>query len=112
MTDIYFTQNADHKITGFVSSGHSGFARRGRDIGCAAISALTITAVNSIEQIAKADADVKQDVRTGRISLHLKSEPTEKTETILRSLLLGLKGIEADYGGRHCKVTVKEELQC
>ena len=112
MTEIYFTQNADHKITGFISSGHSGFARRGRDIVCAAISALTITAVNSIEKIAQAEADVTQDIKTGKITLRLKSEPTDKTETILRSLVLGLQGIEAEYGGRHCKVTFKEELQC
>ena len=112
MTDIIFTQNADHKITGFVSKGHAGFARKGKDIVCAAISVLTINAINAIEEIAKAEADVVQDGKEGLIKLRLLSEPDEKTETILRSLILGLKGVSADYGGRYCKVTIEEEVQC
>ena len=112
MTEVIFTQNADHKITGFISRGHAGFARRGKDVVCAAISVLTINAVNSIEKIAKAEADVVQDKKGGQISFRLLSEPDDKTETILRSLILGLKGVVADYGGRYCKVTIEEEEQC
>lgn len=112
MTEILFRQNADHKITGFVSTGHAGYDRKGRDIVCAAISVLTINAVNSIEKIAKADAEVEQDEKSGRIALKLLSDPTEKTETIFRSLILGLRGVMSDYGGRYCKVTIEEEVQC
>ncbi len=112
MTDIIFTQNADHKIIGFESKGHAGFAGKGKDIVCAAISVLTINAVNSIEKIAKAEADVVQDGKEGLIKLRLLSEPDVKTETILRSLILGLKEVSADYGGRYCKVTIEEEVQC
>ncbi|MCR5595899.1 MAG: ribosomal-processing cysteine protease Prp [Lachnospiraceae bacterium] len=112
MTEVFFTLNADHKITGFKTLGHAGYKRRGKDIVCSAISALTITAVNSIEEVAKADAEVITDEKTGMISLKLRSLPDDRTETIFRSLILGLKGISAEYEGRYCKVTIKEELQC
>ena len=112
MTEVIFTENADHKITGFVSSGHAEYSRRGHDIVCAAISILTINSVNAIEKIAKADAEVEQDGKTGRISLKLISEPDIRTETILRSLVMGLREVSAEYGGKYCKVTIDEEVQC
>ena len=111
MTEVFFTENVDHKITGFKSVGHAGFKKRGKDVVCAAISVLTINTENSLEKLAKADMDVTEDEKNGVISVHLKSEPDEKTEILFRSLLMGLKDTSAEYGDRYCKVTFKEELQ-
>lgn len=112
MTVVYFTENTDRKIIGFTSHGHAGYKKRGPDIVCAAISILTINAVNSLDEIAGADLVHSEDQKEGIISVKLKSRPDEKTETIFRSLILGLKGISAEYGSKYCKVTVKEEIQC
>ncbi len=112
MTEVSFRLNADRKITGFTSSGHAGYRKKGQDIVCSAISVLVITAENALEEVAGADVDTRADEKEGRISVDLRSDPDEKTETIFRSLELGLRGVSAEYGGRYCKVTIEEEKPC
>ena len=46
---------------GFRSSGHAGYAEEGSDIICAAVSALTVNAINSIDELTDDAADVRQD---------------------------------------------------
>lgn len=43
---------------GFELSGHSGFAREGRDIVCAAVSSAVYLAVNTLTDAFKIDADI------------------------------------------------------
>ncbi len=56
---------------GFRSSGHAGYAEEGTDIICAAVSALTVNAINSIDELTDDAVDVRQD---DRIDLELSSE--------------------------------------
>ena len=37
-------------FTGFACKGHAGYAAAGKDIVCAAVSALTTTCVNALER--------------------------------------------------------------
>ena len=37
----------------FISKGHAGYAEEGQEIICAAVSALVINTVNSLEQLTK-----------------------------------------------------------
>ena len=112
MTEIYFFENADHKLTGFKSTGHAGYRKWGPDIVCAGISVLTTNTVNSLEEIAKADMDIIRDPKGPVFSMTLRSQPDSNTETLLRSMFLGIQGISAEYGSRFCKVTIKEEVKC
>ena len=109
MTQIIFLKDADHNFIGFECDGHSGFARRGKDIVCAAISALTINAVNSLDELIGAELDVQTDEKTGYISCKLLSDSNEKTNLIFGSLELGMLGIARDYGSKYCKVNYKED---
>lgn len=45
-------QRAGETVTGFECKGHSGYAEEGRDIVCAAVSALTTACVNALETVA------------------------------------------------------------
>ncbi len=112
MTEIRFIRNSDHKFTGFTCTGHAEFDEKGKDLVCCAISILTINAINSIEKVAKKDAEVIDDEEMGYLSIRLKEDPDERTETIFRSLILGLKEIRAEYGRKYLKVIEKEEEQC
>ena len=112
MTVIDFKENADHKITGFVSSGHAGYKKHGPDIVCAGISVLTTNTVNSLEMIAHADMDITRDPKGPVFSMTLRSQPDSITEALLRSMLLGIRGISEEYGSKYCKVTIKEEVKC
>lgn len=110
MTKATFTINTANKIIGFECSGHAGFALPGKkDICCAAISALTITAVNSIEKLSDVRFKLEENSDSGNIKCILIEEPNEITETIFRSLEIGLRGISESYGSKFCKVIFKED---
>ena len=54
---------------GFEVSGHSGYADAGEDIVCAAISALTINCINSIETFTNDEFLLDTDEEAGLIRL-------------------------------------------
>ena len=54
---------------GFETSGHAGYADKGQDIVCAAVSVLTINTVNSLEQFTEETFSLDSDEKRGRIAL-------------------------------------------
>ena len=104
---IYKTKSGEYRK--FVCDGHAGYADRGEDIVCAAISALVINTVNSLEEIAKEPTRVEADEKAGRISCFFLRQPLQASSRVLMdSLALGLSNIVAQYGKKHCKLTFKE----
>ena len=89
----------DGRIAGFKAKGHSGYAERGEDIVCAAISALTQTAYLGITELVK--AEVEFSVSDGGLRLMLPSslgeEKREQAELVLGTMLLGLRSVEEKY---------------
>ncbi len=86
-------------IAGFTCSGHSGYAKRGADIVCAGVSALTQAACMGVERLVQADAHIT--VKDGELSLMLPETlaeaKREKAELILGTMLLGLRAMEEQY---------------
>ena len=85
MTEVILIKTANH-IVGFECLGHSGFARRGKDIVCSAISTLTINTVNSLEKIADVDIEVKTKDKAGYLYCCIKGEPKYKIRYVNASL--------------------------
>ncbi|MBR2216582.1 MAG: ribosomal-processing cysteine protease Prp [Selenomonadaceae bacterium] len=79
------------RITGFTVSGHSGTAKRGEDIVCAAVSALTETALLGLGEYLHRDLDYS--VASGKLKMRLKDAPDDSTEAILETMLIGLKKV-------------------
>ena len=79
---------------GFEVSGHSGYADAGEDIVCAAISALTINCINSIETFTNDEFLLDTDEEAGLIRLIFSYNPGSKSELLIDSLALGLREIE------------------
>lgn len=97
MIKITVYQNSSQQITGFVSQDHAGYGESGTDIVCAAVSVLVINCVNSIETLTDAAFVSDSDESAGMISFRLTEEPTEATQLLLQSMVLGLEGIEENY---------------
>ena len=93
----------DQVITGFDCKGHAGYAEEGQDIVCAALSALVINTVNSIETFTGAAFDLKED--DGDVSLRMKTEDPD-AGLLLNALELGAGTIAREYGGQYVRVTV------
>lgn len=91
----------NESITGFHIEGHSGYAEHGSDIVCAAISALAVNCVNSVEELTQDRFSVESDERRGMIDFQLEGEPSGESQLLLHSLLLGVRGISEKYGSRY-----------
>ena len=83
------------------------YKRQGQDIVCAAVSALIITTVNSLEKFTEEQIEAEAD--EGYVSIHFKTNPnTEHGKLLMDSLILGLTEIEHSYNNRYLTVRVKE----
>ena len=90
----------------FISKGHAGYAEAGQDIVCAAVSALIINTVNSLEKFTDDKFDVQE--KDGFVSIHFRNDLSERVMLLMDSLLLGLTEIAGSYNNRYLTVKVKE----
>ena len=90
MIHVRFSINPGGDIVGFNVDSH------GDKIVCAAVSALTINAVNSIEWLAKADFAYECE-KERFIKFHLTDEADANARLLLESLRLGLRTIADEH---------------
>ena len=105
MIEISRIKNEQGEDVGFRCLGHAGFARHGKDIVCAAVSALVLNTINSIEEFTEDKFSCAQEEKSGLVEFVIVSEVSKEASLLMDSLFLGLKGIEHDYGKRF--ITVK-----
>ena len=85
-------------------SGHAGTNVAGKDLVCAAVSAITFGALNAIEDI-DTDFDYEIDNDEPRIELRPKGAISDHDETVIETLIIQLKTLEASYPEA---ITIKE----
>ena len=93
----FFTQ--DDRITGFSVSGHSGYAEAGKDIVCAAISAVVTMAEATINDVCGAKAKVRVKEEDARVTLTLPNSCDEEDaiQAVLAGFLLYLVDLRDQY---------------
>lgn len=92
----------------FHINGHAMYAEAGSDIVCAAVSALVINTINSIEEFT--DDPFTCDCRDGMIeSWEFTNNLSAATELLMDSLMLGLTNIVEAYGEEYLKVEMVEK---
>ena len=99
MIKVVFYKDSDDCYRGFQLKGHAGFAEYGHDIVCAAVSALAINTVNSIEKFTDDKFDCKVNEKNGIMDLQFSSKVSSETTLLLDSFQLGLMGIKEDNAG-------------
>ena len=110
MTKITIFRNHDGEYLGFDCLGHAGYADEGEDIVCAGISALVINTINSIEEFT--GDTVTTTMQPDLVEMRMTSEQiSPEAELLLRSLVLGLQGIQAEYGKRYLKIKYKRKQE-
>lgn len=92
MIKIKIFRTPEHLIEGFEVSGHANTAPHGQDIVCAAVSALTQTAVLGLEGYLQRSFQL--DMANGRLKVMLEAGPDQLTGAILETMVLGLLEIE------------------
>ncbi len=81
------------RITSLTVKGHTGYAEAGEDLVCAAVSAVTQTAVLGIKAFSPT-ASIRIDEERALIEMTL-SDESESAQAILKTALLGLEDIAA-----------------
>ena len=99
-------RKSGEEYAGFSSKGHAGYAEEGYDIICAAVSALTVNAINSIEKFT--DDAFKAEAKDGMVRWKFTELPLSKEAKLLMdSLVLGLYDIQENYGKKYIKIIEK-----
>lgn len=89
-----FEKNDKDEITSFKVQGHAGYAPSGRDIVCVAVSFLVIGTVNSLTELT--DSEFNAVVDEGVVEVIIRKS-TAYSNILLRSMLMSLEGIQAEY---------------
>ncbi|MCR5743639.1 MAG: ribosomal-processing cysteine protease Prp [Lachnospiraceae bacterium] len=98
---VIFDEDGD--FFGLHVSGHAGYAQYGSDIICAAVSSLTLNSVNSILQYTD-QGIVYETNEDGLLKFKFEDKPSHDVVLLFKSMILGLKGIEEQYGSEYLQV--------
>lgn len=111
MIKVSIYKSEQNLITGILVSGHADYSEYGSDVVCAAVSALVINTINSIEHFTSDRFKLKQDEKKGYIEFHIISEISSNTNLLLSSLVLGLQGIKEEYSDKYIRLEqVREQV--
>ena len=98
MTKVeFFNQNG--RITGFCVSGHSGYEESGKDIVCAAVSAVVTMAEATLNDVLGANAKTRVNDEEARVTLTLPAscEEEDAVQAVLTGMMLTLGSLRDDY---------------
>ncbi|MDE6024880.1 MAG: ribosomal-processing cysteine protease Prp [Lachnospiraceae bacterium] len=107
MIKAVFYRNPDKTYMGFSLEGHAGYAAKGRDILCSAVTALSFNTVNSIEALTDNKTKVEAE-RSGSLKFRFESPSDDKGQLLIQSLVLGLTDLYKEYGDRFIGIYFKE----
>lgn len=109
MTTVVICKDQNGSYRGFYCMGHADYAKKGRpDILCAAISALTIGTVNSLEKLAGEKLRTAQNEETGFLRCDFESTLQEKSSFLMDAMVFSLENISREYGDRYLQVKFEE----
>ena len=97
MINVKAIYNEDNEICGFRVEGHAGYAERGSDIICAAVSALSENTVNSVEAFTDDHFSCKTDENSGLLEFIITSDVSKESRLLLQSFFLGIRTISEEH---------------
>ena len=108
MITVILQRSPGGYIRRFRATGHSGYAKSGSDIICAAITAIAATAIGSLQDLAKLDP--VYTLEDGLIEC-LTPDPDEMpagqyqiAKTLMDAAAIGCRQIQNSYGKQYVKI--------
>jgi len=110
LINIKIKRDKNEVAVEFVVLGHSGCGSQGRDIICAAVSAVAFNAINAVQEIAQ--VNVKYEIDDGymrvRLPENLSHAKIQTIRIIMETIIVGFKQIQQDNERYIC---IKEEVE-
>ena len=100
--------NQKGQYVGFECKGHAGYADSGEDIVCAGVSALVINTINAIARFTDEKLSTDTEEATGRIAARFHQPAGHDAELLMKTLVMGLQGIQEQYGATYITINFKE----
>ncbi len=108
MIIVTIRRNDAGQYSGFEVKGHAEFAEEGNDIICAAVSMLSINTANAIEELTGTKIKVTQSDRNkGCLKVVFPEGSNEKSELLMKSYEMGIRGVMDAYNQNETYVSVK-----
>ncbi|WP_126937091.1 ribosomal-processing cysteine protease Prp [Veillonella sp. CHU740] len=95
MTHIDVKRNVEGHIVECHFRGHAEAGPCGEDIVCAAISMLSQTSLLGLHEVAQQSMEYR--IEDGELDILLSEPITERGQTILETMLLGIKNVADQY---------------
>lgn len=95
MIDVYIRKSGAH-YTSFHVSGHANYAERGKDIVCAAVSALTIALENALQELSDVPI-MSQRYITDENERTILPTPSDKTDLLFEYFRIGIEGVQDSF---------------
>jgi len=108
MISIEIKRSSNGLIKGFRIQGHAGYSSKGKDIVCAAVSAIAYTAVGALDEMAGIKNYTEKDgfMEFG-ITSEISGKLLETANIIMNVAAVGFKQIEYSYG-KYVRIVDKE----
>lgn len=104
-----FFRDSNDNLTGFDCKGHADSDDYGHDVVCAAVSALVINTVNSIETFTDDHFECTSDEKNGGdLTLKIVDKISSESKLLLNSLLLGLEAVKTSNDDNFIKIAFEE----
>lgn len=89
-----------NRILSFAVEGHANYAKHGKDIVCAGVSAVSVGTVNAIEMLAGVELPVKMKDGwlSSKIPIVADAKADEVVQLLLESMIVSLDTIAQSYG--------------
>ncbi len=81
--------------------GHAGYAEKGRDIVCAAVSALAQGLLHSLQVLT--DDEISAEVESGHIRMEYENL-SEQGKLLIDSFFIAVSDIQEAYGEKYVKI--------
>lgn len=96
MITIRLQKNQDRQFSGFQISGHAEYSEAGSDIVCAAVSALSQTALLGLLHYMPNDVTYQIDKENGFLTVRVR-KCCDASQIIFHTMVLGLEQIAQQY---------------
>ncbi len=88
--------------TGYSVNGHAGYGKYGTDIVCAAVSILAVNTANALEALTGMPLEIHEE--EGSLDISFLRKQDESSALLMDAFVMGLRGIEQEYGKKHLRV--------
>lgn len=85
--------------------GHAGYAKKGNDIICAAISALSLGLAHSLEVLT--DSEISHEISSGYLKIEYKNL-SEQGKLLIDSFFITASDIQCAYGSKYIEIIADE----